>query len=129
MKELINLTENFKLEEFRCHDGTGVPYEYIDNVIELVNNLQRIRYHIRKPIIIISGYRNPTYNKKVNGSPNSQHMLAKAADIQIQGLHPIEIYQTIENLITQYKILEGGLGLYNTFVHYDIRRKKSRWKL
>jgi len=22
---------------------------------------------------------------------------------------------------------EGGLGLYNTFVHYDIRGTKARW--
>ena len=24
-------------------------------------------------------------------------------------------------------MLQGGLGVYNTFVHYDIRKTKARW--
>ena len=35
--------------------------------------------------------------------------------------------KTIEALIELEYIPEGGLGIYNTFVHYDIRGYKARW--
>jgi hypothetical protein len=46
--------------------------------------------------------------------------LMYAVDVRL----PIHI---IENLIAQGKIIEGGVGIYPTFVHYDIRGTKARW--
>jgi len=41
---------------------------------------------------------------------------------------PTEIlYQHIEDAISNGEMLQGGLGLYDTFVHYDIRGTKARW--
>lgn len=123
----MQLTKHFKIDEFRCNDGTDVPYNLIQNIQELANNYEKIRKEINKKIIIISGYRNPTYNEKVGGSPKSQHMKAKAGDSQVEGWRPLALYRIIEMMITAKEIEEGGLGLYDNFVHYDIRKIKTRW--
>ena len=77
----MQVTKNFKLSELEFSDQ--VPPELISNAVELLQNLQVIRDHFQKPIIIISGYRSPTRNEAVGGAKKSQHMEAKAADIKI----------------------------------------------
>jgi len=122
-------TLHFQLKEFACKDGTPVPEKYYDNVKELMQNLQVLRNYLGKPITINSGYRTAEHNAspKVKGSKNSQHLLAKASDIVVKGIAPKIVYQTIEQLIEQNKMKQGGLGLYKTFVHYDIRGVKARF--
>ena len=121
------LTKNFLLREFRCKDGTGVPDEYMDNVKELAENLQVLRDHLEKPIRIISAYRTPTYNRKIDGARRSQHLTASAADIKIKGMEPQEVKEVVEELVKKGLMKQGGIGLYRTFLHYDIRSKKVRW--
>lgn len=67
----MRLTENFILEEFNCKDGTKVPKEYINNVLRLAQELQKLRAYIKEPIIIISGYRTKEYNIRVGGKIQS----------------------------------------------------------
>lgn len=124
----MNLTKNFKLSEFACNDGTPVPVELWPNVRELADNLQVLRDYLNTPIRINSAYRTPHHNKRVKGSPNSQHLYAKAADIVVVGFTPDDVAETIEELIQQGKMAQGGLGIYRTFTHYDIRGKKARWR-
>jgi uncharacterized protein YcbK (DUF882 family) len=124
---LDKLTANFGLSEFRCRDGSGVPEELLENVQLLADNLQVLREHLGKPIRVISGYRSPKYNRKIGGARKSQHMLAKAADIKISGMAPGEIKRVIEDLITLGKMHPGGVGLYKTFTHYDVRGRNARW--
>ena len=122
------LSKNFKKSEFKCRDGSGVPDKYMDNLIELVENLQIIRDHIKVPMHIISGYRSPKYNRKIGGARKSQHMKARAADIVVKSLKPTELREIILNLIKEGKIKKGGVGLYRSFVHYDTRGWNARWK-
>lgn len=122
------LSKNFKKFEFKCRDGSGVPDKYMDNLIELVENLQIIRDHIKVPMHIISGYRSPKYNRKIGGARKSQHMKARAADIVVKSLKPTELREIILNLIKEGKIKKGGVGLYRSFVHYDTRGWNARWK-
>lgn len=123
----MKLTENFKLKEF-LHAGVScVPVKVLGNLQILVNNLQILREEINKPIHINSGYRTLIYNKRVGGSPTSQHLLGKAADIWASGMTPEELHGVIERLMSTGEMKEGGLGLYNTFVHYDIRGYHARW--
>ncbi len=123
----MTLTDNFTINEFECHDGTGVPWNLVENVQKLANNLQVLRDTIDKPIYVVSGYRNPTYNKRIGGAKRSYHMKAMAADIRVNGMSPKAIKAAIEILITEGKMEQGGIGLYNTFVHYDNRGRKARW--
>lgn len=121
------LTPHFSLSEFACHDGTAVPKQLIPNVKRLALNLEVLRTSFNAAIKINSGYRHEKYNKSIGGASRSQHLVAKAADIRITGATPKEVYTKIEALIKTKKMEQGGLHLYNSFVHYDVRGKKSRW--
>jgi uncharacterized protein YcbK (DUF882 family) len=123
----MKLTDNFDSFEFNCKDGTIVPNELYSNMVELAKNLQVLRDELGKPVRINSAYRTPKYNKKVGGASKSQHLLCKAADIVVAGVTPLEVAETIERLIKEKKMVQGGIGIYNTFTHYDIRGVKARW--
>lgn len=123
----MKLTNNFSLEEFESKDGAPTPVKVIENLKLLANNLQVLRDYLGKPIHINSGYRSPKHNRKIGGVKNSQHTLGKAADIVVKGMTPVEVANTIEKLIAQGKMKQGGLGIYSHFVHTDIRGTKARW--
>ena len=74
------LSPAFRVREFRCRDGTDTIL--IDEGLVVV--LQCIREHFGKPVTITSGYRTASHNAKVGGSKSSQHLLGRAADIQVQ---------------------------------------------
>ena len=123
----MEITKNFALREFRCRDGSDVPEEHMDNVRLLCKNLQILRDHLGKPIRVISGYRSKKYNTRIKGARRSQHMLTKAADIKVSGISPEELCEIIKKLICEGKMMKGGVGLYRTFVHYDVRGRNARW--
>ena len=117
----------FKLSEFHSKDGVKVPDKYYCNLQELMNNLDVLREELKTTIRINSGFRSVAHNKAVGGVSNSEHLYGKAADLNVPALSPKKVKDTIETLIKAGKMKEGGVGLYPTFVHYDIRGKKSRW--
>lgn len=122
----MQLTKNFNLSEF-TKNGNDLPLELLDNMKLLTKNLQVLRDYLNEPIHINSGYRSPEYNKKIGGVTNSQHMKGKASDITVGSLTPHQLYDVIESLISQGKMMQGGLGLYPSFVHYDVRGIRARW--
>lgn len=113
------LSANFKVKEFACLDGTDTIF--VSD--ELVKILQKVRTHFGKSVIINSAYRTEVHNKKVGGSANSQHKYGMAADIRISGVSPKTIATYINTLMPN----SGGIGVYSSFVHIDVRAKKSRW--
>ena len=123
----MKLTSNFSKHEFDSKDGVKMPHSVYVNIVKLAGQLQILRDYLNRSIKINSGYRSPAHNKSVGGVANSQHVKGKASDIVIKGLSSVEVYNTIEYLISIGKMKEGGLGLYNGFVHYDIRNKRARW--
>jgi uncharacterized protein YcbK (DUF882 family) len=127
-----HITKNFTWEEFACHNGIQVPAKYQDNVILLCKQLEIIRIHADAPIEIVCGYRTVAYNDGLRRSDpkvakNSQHCLGKAAHISILIVNSISLRNLILYLINTYQIIQGGLVLYDTFVHYDIRGTAARW--
>ena len=116
----LTLSEHFRVLEFACKDGSDM----ILISLELVELLQRIRTHFRAPVTITSGYRSPCHNKKVGGASNSQHLYGTAADIQVKGIAPTKVAAYAETLMPD----KGGIGIYPTFVHVDVRKEKSRWR-
>ena len=107
---------NFKVKEFACHDGTDEIL--IDG--NLVRYLQRER-DLYGSTTITSGYRTPSYNAKIGGVPNSQHVYGKASDTICKNGSPLEVAMTAEAMGM------GGIGLYSGFTHIDTRDGKSRW--
>jgi len=121
------MTKNFSKEEFDCNDGSEMPINIYHNMVKVANQLQILRNHLGKPIQINSAWRSEEYNASVGGVKDSQHIMGRAADITVRDLNPTEVYNTIEELIEKGDMLQGGLGLYDTFVHYDIRGERARW--
>ena len=123
----MELTGHFSKEEFNSKDGAGMPQEVWANIKILAKQLEVLRSVLNAPIHITSAYRSEIHNKSIGGKLNSQHLLGKAADIQVKGKSPKQVQKAILKLIKDGKMLEGGLGLYEDFIHYDIRGDKARW--
>ena len=122
--ETLNPTEkisaHFGVWEFKCKDNSRVIV--LDKA--LVELLEIIRLHYNKPLHINSGYRTVQYNASLkNSSPKSQHILGKAADIWLDGVSPKQLYSWLDSSYPN----SLGIGIYDTFVHVDVREGKSRW--
>lgn len=124
----MKLTENFSLDEFKSKDGASFPDEVKKNLAILAEQLQALRDELKRPITILSGYRSREHNMKIGGALDSFHVRGMAADIQVTGMRPKQVNDVIEKLIKEKKMMEGGLGLYKSWVHYDFRNKRIRWK-
>jgi uncharacterized protein YcbK (DUF882 family) len=122
----VKLTTNFSLGEFACNDAakTPVPADMIPNVKRLAVNLQVLRYKLGHSITIISGYRTEAHNKAVGGAPKSLHLKALAADIRVHAINPALVYRAIEDCIAEGTMQDGGLIVYDRWVHYDNRPGK-----
>jgi uncharacterized protein YcbK (DUF882 family) len=124
---MTQLTPHFTLDEFKCHDGTAVPADLVPNCLRLATELEKLRETLGKPIAIMSGYRSPAYNKRVGGADKSEHMQAAAADIIVTGLSPLQVQDAILTLIKAGTMYNGGVGIYDGWVHYDVGGKGRRW--
>lgn len=123
----MKLSTNFDLKEFASADGKEPSAEVLKNLTDLAKNLEVLRSHLKAPIHITSGYRSKEHNAKIGGALRSFHVLGMAADIQVKGMKPEQVAKAIELLIKEGKMVEGGIGIYRTWAHYDIRKTKARW--
>lgn len=70
------LSDHFTTIEFRSKgDGTLKVHR------ELIRGLEKYRARLGAGVSIVSGYRDPAYNKKIGGATSSQHLYGTAADI------------------------------------------------
>ena len=136
------LTENFMLSEFLYskwfdketqakvimlyNECKSVQY----NIQKLANQLQALRNELGVPVIINIAYRPVFYELSKGRDGTSKHTKGEAGDIKAQGLKPKYVASKIEQLINSGDMLQGGLGVYSTFCHYDIFFDKTnvrRW--
>lgn len=108
---------HFKASEFQCKDRT----EELLVAQDLLNILEEIRKHFDTPVIINSGYRTPSWNSKVGGTPNSYHCKGMAADIVVKGKSSKEVAEYANSIMEK-----GGIIRYTNFTHIDVREKKYR---
>ena len=113
------LSTNLTVKEFACKDGS-------DAVLvapRLVMVLQSIRSHFGVPVVIHSAYRTPQYNERANGAEHSQHCYGTAADISVRGQTPAAVAAYARQLMPDW----GGVGIYDSFTHIDVREAKADW--
>ena len=115
-----DLSAHFSRSEFACSCGCG--YNTVDT--ELLTIMEVVRQHFDAPVKITSGCRCLTRNAEVGGSKHSQHLIGRAADIQVGGVEPGEVADYIDNMWPD----KLGLGKYGVFVHVDSRSTKARWE-
>ena len=111
----MNLTKNFTLAEMvksdtaLRHDMDNTPGEKeIESLKRLAEKvLQPVRDSYQKGVKVNSGYRAPSVNQKVGGSPTSDHCKGQAADIEIPGVANADLAKWVtENLDFTQVILE-----------------------
>jgi len=121
-------TANFALSEFASRDGAATPNGLIGNIQVVMEQLEVLRAELGGgSITVVSGYRSPAHNTSVGGATRSQHMCGRASDIRVANYTPAQVHAAIERLIGAGRMMQGGLGLYNSFVHYDTRGVRQRW--
>ena len=114
----VNVSKHFKLSELQCKCGCG---SYIRNE-ELLELLEEVRTHFGL-VTVTSGTRCEQHNKAVGGVVGSRHTKGQAADIQVPGVSPLDVYEFLD---AKHPITLG-LGNYSTFTHVDSRFSKGRW--
>ena len=126
------LSPHFTLKEMACKDGQ----DFVAVDPRLLDLLENIRAECGgEPVHINSGYRTPSYNRTLKGSASkSKHLFGMAADVWVghydSNRAPVRTKTPAEVAAIAEKYLgnSGGIGIYKTFTHVDVRPGKSRWK-
>lgn len=114
------LSRHFRRAEFACRCGCG--FDTIDHAT--LEILEAVRVAFDAAVVVTSAARCPAHNAAVGGASNSQHLYGRAADIQVRGHEPVDVYSWIKR-----RYPHASLGLYRSFVHVDTRTGgPARWK-
>ena len=125
-RELTWFPPNFPLRSLVLEDDF-FDTSHMENAARLAKNLNTLSQELGKDLIILSGYRTPEGNKLRGGSKDSKHLLGLAADIKVKGMSRQKLAAKIKELIKEGKMDKGGVGIYPTYVHYDVRGKNVSW--
>lgn len=89
---------------------------------KLVRILKRVERKFRSPVIVSSGYRSKSYNRRVGGARKSTHVRCMAADIQVRGVSKWRVAKYLRTIPGR-----GGVGTYchTKSVHIDIGTKRA----
>lgn len=125
----MRITPHFDTAEFKQRAWSGGPEVAYPNkwvterLTPLCLALELLRDELGGPAIhVISGYRSKGFNDSVKGAPNSQHLVGRAADVQVRTVSPAAVYEAVQTLHRKGLALQvRGMGAYDTFVHLDVR--------
>ena len=109
--------KNFNYGEFKCKCGgkycNGYPVSFS---YDLASNLQKIRNHFGKPLVITSAIRCEKHNKNSEGVSTSKHLKGWAVDFYVRGVTAFSLMSYVKKLpFFRYTYHISG----NT-IHYDI---------
>lgn len=121
-----DLSTNFSRAEFAC-SGKGCCGGAAPVHPELIEGLQMLRDLAGVPLHINSGFRCVTHNKEVGGKSESLHTLGMAADVAVPPRMSAQQLVTLAEQIPQFR--DGGIGIYSTWIHVDVRKVKARWRI
>ena len=111
----------------RCTGTNSYPDESLwGNLKLLVPTLDAIREELGHSIRLSSIYRAPQYNSCVGGKDASQHLKFTAADCVVRNASPMALHEAALNVRARGDFM-GGIGLYNSFVHIDVRGENVDW--
>ncbi len=100
--------------------NTDPPRQLWPNIIPTLRALDALRAILGKPLLLVSIYRCPPYNRAIGGARNSQHVQFRACDVRSDHVRPSRIHAALLEMRDD-GAWSGGLGKYNSFVHIDTR--------
>ena len=125
MKLMGGPSRHLMWAELACHDGTPYPEAWqTTRAMLLARAFEAIRAEWSLPIAVLSAYRTPTYNAKIGGAKNSQHVQGRALDLAPpEGVSVYDFWTRIVEIAQKAGI--GGVGYAppseGGYVHVDIR--------
>jgi uncharacterized protein YcbK (DUF882 family) len=128
------LSKHFVVEEFDCRNGTRVQrrdYKGLSYLCRVYLEPLRKKYG---PVSVHSGYRTAAYNASVGGERNSYHIYPahdgndQAVDFSCARGTPAQWHAFLNGIRRRKRNGRGGLGLYRTFVHADVRDYQANWR-
>jgi uncharacterized protein YcbK (DUF882 family) len=116
------IAKYFSAKEFRCPES-GILF--VDS--ELLEQLDALREKLGQPLYVTSGCRSPEHNAKIGGSSKSMHITTtmtpcRAADVRARSAK--QKYMIVKYAL---ELGFGGIGVYATHVHLDIRDNEAMW--
>jgi len=102
-------------------DVTNTSMETVLNNIEKqAHQLDKVRQHFGKAVVVHCWLRPPAYNKQIGGASNSAHLRGTATDFHVEGVSA----ETVRNAVKSGKIKYPGAGENNvSWVHLDLEHK------
>jgi hypothetical protein len=91
----------------------------------LLNLVRRAESHFGRKVVVTSGYRSPSHNRRVRGATHSQHLYCNALDLFMPGVARDDLARFFFAQPDR-----GGIGLYchTRSIHIDTGRKRQwRW--
>ena len=153
-KANIKLSTHFYARDFLCKQPSKYP-KYLVVQSSLINLLEKMIQEAKlegvniKKFVIMSGYRTPTYNRRIGSSKHSRHMYGDASDIYVDDNHDgffddldgdgkitnkdTKWLADLANRVQRKYNIKGGVGIYKRtsthprFVHVDTRGYYARW--
>jgi uncharacterized protein YcbK (DUF882 family) len=128
------LSKHFVIEEFDCHDGTRVKSREFAGLEYLCRQfLEPLRRQFGA-CSVHSGYRTRDYNRQIGGAANSFHIYPahdgndQAVDVSFAKGGAVQWHAAANAIRERKRNGKGGLGLYSSFVHIDIRDYRADWR-
>lgn len=138
-----DLSRNFSRKEFACNCASvgklpsegycggkrdAVDAELLNVLQQMVDDFESYSMH-RVSVTITSGNRCEKHNADEGGAKDSQHLLAKAADVKLFYLGGAQIPSDEVYAYLDKKYHDRyGVGRYRNRTHIDVRRNVSRWE-
>jgi len=100
--------------------------DHLERIIPTLKLADEIRERWCAPVLVVSGYRPPAYNRRIGGSPQSQHMRFKALDLKpVADFDLRAFFDTASTVVETWRArgLNVGFGRYfdghGRFIHID----------
>jgi zinc D-Ala-D-Ala carboxypeptidase len=104
---------HFRFGEFASHNPQN-HWIKVDHA--LVQGLEAYRARVGHPLTVVSGYRDPDWNRQQGGKPQSQHLFGNASDLQPElSVRDVKAMQAFSGIGYQ-----GATGLVR---HVDVRHR------